>query len=94
MWLKQLKITWNKKKLHLERYYYILHTQKKKKNTNTIHKLIHTHTHTHISSLLTYIMRGLLLNYLLIMLTLKIIFRNLIINKGGQVVFSQLATCK
>ena len=31
-----------KKKLHLERYYYILHTQKKK-NTNAIHNLIHTH---------------------------------------------------
>ena len=65
-----------KKKLHLERYYYILHTQKKK-NTNAIHNLIltHTHTHTHIyiyiSSLLTNIMRGLLLNYLLTMLTLK-----------------------
>ena len=80
MWLKRLEITWNKKnkkKLHLERYYYILHTQKNKKNTNAIYNLIHTHTHTHththiyISSLLTYIMRGLLLNYLLTMLTLK-----------------------
>ena len=63
------------KKLHLERYYYILRTKKKKKNTNAIYNLIHTHTHTHthtyISSLLTYIMRGLLLNYLLTMLTLK-----------------------
>ena len=57
-----------KKKIHLERYYYILHTQKKK-NTNAIHNLIHTHIY--ISSLLTYIMRGLLLNYLLTMLTLK-----------------------
>ena len=60
------------KKLHLERYYYILCT-KEKKNTNVIYNLIHTHTHTHIyiSSLLTNIMRGLLLNYLLTMLTLK-----------------------
>ena len=32
MWLKCLKITWNKKKKvsHLERYYYILHTKNKK----------------------------------------------------------------
>ena len=67
MRLKQLKITWNKKKLYLEKYYYILHTKKKKKNNNAIYNLIHTH----ISSLLTYIMRGLLLNYLLTMLTLK-----------------------
>ena len=61
------------KKLHLERYYYILRTQKKKKkkNTNAIYNLTHTHTHIYISSLLTYIMRGLLLNYLLTMLTLK-----------------------
>ena len=67
------------KKLHLERYYYILRTKKKKKNTNAIYNLINTHTHTHththiyISSLSTYIMRGLLLNYLLTMLTLKCI---------------------
>ena len=64
----------NKQTLHLERYYYILRT-KEKKNTNAIYNLIHTHTHTYIyiyiSSLLTYIMRGLLLNYLLTMLTLK-----------------------
>ena len=63
---------------------------KKKKNTNAIYNLIHTHTHTHtyiyISSLLTNIMRGLLLNYLLTMLTLKV-FRNLIINKGAKLYF-------
>ena len=50
MWLKRLKITWNKKnkkKLHLERYYYILHTQKKKKNTNAIQNLIHRYIYHH-----------------------------------------------
>ena len=36
----------NKQTLHLERYYYILHT-KEKKNTNAIYNLIHTHTHIH-----------------------------------------------
>ena len=43
--LKKKKKT-NKQTLHLERYYYILHT-KEKKNTNAIYNLIHTHTHIH-----------------------------------------------
>ena len=42
-----------KKKLHLERYYYILHTQKKK-NTNAIHNLIHTHIYIYIITLDIY----------------------------------------
>ena len=80
MQLKQLKITWNKKKKNTFGKLLLHFThKKKKKNTNAIHNLIHTHTHTHthiyiyiyISSLLTYIMRRLLLNYLLTMLTLK-----------------------
>ena len=72
MWLKRLKITWNLKKKNTFGKI-LLHFTPKKKNTNAIHNLIHTHTHTHtyISSLLTYIMRELLLNYLLTMLTLK-----------------------
>ena len=84
MQLKQLKITWNKKKIFGKTLLHFTHKKKtKKKNTNAI-----------ISSLLTYIMRRLLLNYLLTMLTLKKVLRNLIINKGDQVVFSQLTTCK
>ena len=87
MWLKQLKITWKlNKKTHTHTHTHTEQQQQhyiwkniitfyaqKKKNTNAIHNLIHTHTHTHIyiSSLLTYIMRELLLNYLLTMLTLK-----------------------
>ena len=67
------------KKKNIWKYIITFYTpkKKKKKNTNAIHNLIHTHTHTHthiyISSLSTYIMRGLLLNYLLTMLTLKCI---------------------
>ena len=71
-----IKTIENYMKLKLKKKHYIwkdiitFYTpKKKKKNTNAIHNLIHTHTH--ISSLLTYIMRGLLLNYLLTMLTLK-----------------------
>ena len=77
MWLKRLKITWNKKKTkknYIWKDIITFYTPKKtKKNTNAIYNLIHTHTHTYIyiSSLLTYIMRGLLLKYLLTMLTLK-----------------------
>ena len=76
MWLKRLKITWNKKnkiKHYIWKDIITFYATKKKKNTNAIYNLIHTHTY--ISSLLTYIMRGLLLNYLLTMLTLTSILK-------------------
>ena len=55
MWLKRLKITWNKtknkkkKKKNITFGKILLHfTHQKKKNTNAIYNLIHTHTHTYI----------------------------------------------
>ena len=51
MWLKRLKITWNKKKTkknYIWKDIITFYTPKKtKKNTNAIYNLIHTHTHTH-----------------------------------------------
>ena len=50
MQLKQLKITWNKKRkktLHLERYYYILHTKKIEKHSSYLQPNIYIYIYHH-----------------------------------------------